>query len=288
MRAKTIAGRLFLLPGVIWILLFTIFPLLYSLYLSFTDLRLGRGGDFIGFENYAEILTDRRVREVLDTTLFLIIGGVLMTLLIGTFIAWLFNHDIPGLRVFRAILTLPLFAAPVALGYLGMILFNEQSGPINHMIRSLGGEGVFWITDSWAARSAVLFVDTWQWTPFVFIVVLAAMQAVPEELYESARLDTNSAWMLMRKVTLPLIAPALGTVAMLRMVETFKILDIPFTLTGGGPGNSTQTYSYYTYLEGLRNFDLGYASGLAYFLVIAAIIVTTAYFMRVRERFEIE
>ena len=140
----------------------------------------------------------------------------------------------------------------------------------------------------WAARFALLMVDTWQWTPFVFIVVLAAMQSIPEELYEAARLDTSSSWRMLTRITLPLIAPAIGTVAMLRLVETFKILDIPFTLTGGGPGTSTQTYSYYTYLEGLRHFDMGYASALAYVLVIIAIIISSIYFWRMRTRFEVD
>jgi len=291
MTHRNRVGRLFLLPGVIWVLCFTLFPLLYSLYLSFTDKRIGRRNrptEWIGTDNYAEILSDNRVSEVLEMTVFIVVGSVLLTVVLGTLIAWLFNHEIPGLRAFRAILTLPLFAAPIALGQLGMILFNEQSGPINHIITGLGADPVYWITDPWSARVAVLIVDVWQWTPFVFIIVLAAMQSVPDELYEAARLDTSSAWSMFRKITFPLIAPALGTVTMLRLVETFKILDIPFTLTGGGPGVSTQTYSYYIYIEGLRSFDMGYASALAYLLVLVAIVITSIFFWRVRARYEVQ
>ena len=291
MKNRNRAGLIFLMPGVIWVLCFTVFPLIYSLRLSFTDKRLGRANrpvKYIGLDNYREIFQDERVAEVMEMTIFIILASVILTIVLGIFIAWLFNHDIPGLRAFRATLTLPIFAAPIALGQLGMILFNEQSGPINHMIRGLGGTEVYWITDPWSARFAVLIVDAWQWTPFVFIIVLAAMQSVPEELYEAARLDTASAWTLFRKITLPMILPALGTVTMLRLVETFKILDIPFTLTGGGPGVSTQTYSFYTYLEGLRHFDMGYASALAYMLVIVAIIVSSIFFYLVRKRYEVE
>jgi multiple sugar transport system permease protein len=291
MKSKNRARFFFLLPGVIWVLCFTLFPLLYSLGLSFTDKRLGRRprpAKYIGLQNFSDIFSDNRVSEVLEMTIFLIVGSVVLTVVLGTLIAWLFNHEIPGLRAFRSILTLPIFAAPIALGQLGMILFNEQSGPINHLIRSVGADPVYWITDPWSARFAVLIVDVWQWTPFVFIIVLAAMQSVPDELYEAARLDTSSAWTMFRKITFPMIAPALGTVTMLRMVETFKILDIPYTLTGGGPGVSTQTYSFYIYLEGLRFFDMGYASAMAYILVIVAIIVTSIFFWRVRERYEIQ
>jgi|AMZC01.1.fsa_nt_AMZC01001803.1_13 multiple sugar transport system permease protein len=291
MKKRNRAGLFFLLPGVVWVLCFTLFPLLYSLGLSFTDKRIGRRPrpvQFIGFENYADIFSDNRVSEVLEMTVFIVLGSVLLTVVLGILVAWLFNHDIPGLRVFRAILTLPIFAAPIALGQLGMILFNEQSGPVNQMLRAIGAGTVYWITDPWSARFAVLIVDVWQWTPFVFIIVLAAMQSIPDELYEAARLDTSSAWTLFRKVTFPLILPAIGTVTMLRLVETFKILDIPYTLTGGGPGVSTQTYSYYIYLTGLRHFDMGYASALAYLLVVVAIIVSSIFFWRVRERYEVQ
>ena len=291
---KNRAKYYFLMPGVIWILLFTLFPLIYSLGLSFSNYRMGRPSSFVGLQNYGQILgigvaekdVDMKVRDVAAVSLFNTVGSVTLTLTFGTLLAWIFNHDLPFLRQMRAIITMPLFAAPIAVGYLGVMIFNETSGPVNNILRFLGGKGVNWIIDPWGARFAVLITDTWQWTPFVFIVVLAAMQAIPEDLFESARMDTKSNWALFRHITFPLIAPALGTVALLRLVETFKILDIPLTLTTGGPGAATQTYAYYTYLEGLRNFRLGYASALAYIIVILAIIVSSIYFWRVRARFE--
>lgn len=288
MYRKSRAGLFFLMPGVIWILVFTLFPLVYSLALSFTDRQLARpnSGQFIGLQNYSTIFSDLRVQETIVTSVWMSVGSVTLTLILGTFIAWLFNHDFPLLRVFRSVMTMPLFAAPVALGFLGLILFNEQSGIINWVIRGLTGEYVPWLTQPWWARTAILIIDAWQWTPFVFIVVLAAMQSIPHELNEAARLDTNSAWMLFRKITLPLILPALGTVGMLRLVETFKILDIPLSMLGGGPGSATQTYSYYAYQVGLKNFQMGYGSALAYLLVIICIILSTIYFRRMRARYE--
>ncbi len=285
MHTKSRAGLFFLLPGVIWVLAFTLYPLVYSFVLSFHRQKLGREPRFIGFENYVDIFTDLRVGETVFTSVFLSLGSVLLTLLMGTFVAWLFNQRLPGLRGFRTIMTMPMFAAPIALGYLGQIIFNETNGPVNYILRGLGGQGVSWITDPMWARIAVLITDAWQWTPFVYVVVLAAMQSISDELYEAANLDTSSAWALFRHITFPLIAPALGTVAMLRLVETLKILDIPFSLLQGGPGSATQTYSFYVYIVGLRSFDLGYASALAYLLVIIAIIITSIYFWRVRARF---
>lgn len=290
MYKKNRARYFFLLPGVVWILVFTLFPLIFSLYLSFTNANMRNftraTWNIIGLDNYTSISSDLRVGETVTTTIFLSVGSLLLTLLLGTFMAWLFNHDIPGLRVFRSILTMPLFAAPIALGFMGLILFNETSGSINSILRGLGGSGVSWMTDPWSARTAVLLLDSWQWSPFVFVIILAAMQSIPEELYEAARLDTSDGLSIFRNITFPLIAPALGTVALLRLVETFKILDIPLSMLGGGPGSATQTYSYYVYLTGLRSFDMGYASSLAYILVIIAMIISSVYFWRVRARFE--
>lgn len=287
------AKYFFLMPGVIWILLFTLFPLIYSLYLSTTNFRMGREPRPVGLENYAEILGldgkggDVKARDTAAFSAFLSIGSTTLTLLFGTFIAWVFNHDIPFLRQMRAVLTMPLFAAPVAVGFLGVIIFNEVNGPINNILQGLGLGRVQWIINPWGARFAVLITDVWQWTPFVFIIILAAMQAIPDDLYESARLDTKSNWSMFRFITFPLIAPALGTVFLLRLVETIKILDIPTTLTRGGPGQVTQTYTFYIYETGLRgSFQLGDASALAYLVVILAIIISSIYFWRVRARFE--
>src|SRR5258708_5224462 len=227
---------IFLFPGLVWIIAFTVFPLLYSLYLSFTNAQLGKGTTFIGLQNYINIFSDPKIRDVGSLNIFLTIESTMLTLILGTFIAWLFNHHLPGLRIMRTILTMPLFAAPIAIGYLGVVIFNEQHGPINSLISSVGLTPVNWITDISAARMAVLITDVWQWTPFVFIIALAAMQSIPDDVFEAARLDTSSDWKIFANITFPHIAPALGTVVLLRLVETFKILDIPYTLTGGGPG----------------------------------------------------
>jgi multiple sugar transport system permease protein len=283
----------FLLPGVAWILLFTLFPLVYSLYVSMTDFRLGKDPKFIGAANYAEILGldgeggDDKALETASFSAFITIGSTTLTLVMGTLIAWVFNHDLPMLRQMRAMITMPLFAAPIALGFLGVVIFNETNGPLNNILQGLGFQRIQWIINPWGARFAVLITDVWQWTPFVFIVVLAAMQGIPEDLYESARLDTRSNWILFRSITFPLIAPALGTVALLRLVETIKVLDIPISLTGGGPGAATQTYTYYIYQTGIRgSFQLGTASALSYLVVILAIVISSIYFWRVRARFE--
>ena len=126
----------------------------------------------------------------------------------------------------------------------------------------------------------------WQWTPFCFLVLLAGLQSLPDEIYEAASLDSSSGWDIFRWVTLPLLSPVLFTVTILRLVEAFKILDIPFSMTNGGPGAATQTYSYYVYLVGLRNFNQGYASALAYILLIVMVMIASFFFRRMRQNYE--
>lgn len=281
-------GLLLLLPAVTWILAFTVFPLFQSLWFSLNNMRLGREARFSGFSNYSRIFRDERVGEVLFTSAFLAIGGLVLTLVVGIGMAWLFNRDLPGIRYIRAALTMPLFTAPVAIAFAGIALFNETNGPVNNLLRLIApDQTVLWLSDPALARVTVLLVDSWQWTPFVFIVVLASMQAIPEDLYEAARIDSNSETKIFFKVTLPLITPAIATVGLLRLIETFKILDIPLNLTAGGPGAATQTYSYYTFITGLRSFNLGYGAALSWVLVLLCAIVTTVFFVLQRKRYEI-
>jgi multiple sugar transport system permease protein len=278
---------LFVAPGIVWVLAFTVFPLLYSLLLSFTNARLGSSPNFVGLQNYLRIPDDYRWWNALFITLFFVIVDVTLSVLLGLGLALLFNRTIRGLRFFRSLFTIPIFVAAIALGYLGLTIFHEELGPVNVALRALGmSNPPGWGHDVWAARFAIVIVDIWQWTPFAFLVILAGLASLPEELYEAARLDTSSGWQTFRWITLPLLAPVLITVTLLRTVETFKILDIPFSLTSGGPGAATQTYSFYVYQVGLRNFNQGYASALAYVLLLLMLIISTLFFSRLRTNFE--
>lgn len=278
-------------PGIIWVLLFTIFPLLYSLRLSFFHARLGRPQQFIWFENFIRAFTDYRFWSVLKVTFFFVVCNVALTVLIGLVLALLVSRPLRkplrGHRLIRSILTMPLFTAPVALGYLGLTIFHEEVGAVNTVFRALGMLNLpAWFSDPWLARLAISIVDVWQWTPFCFLVILAGLQSLPDHIYEAAVLDTSSGWQMFRFITVPLIGPVLFTVTILRVVETFKILDIPFSMTSGGPGMATQTYSYYVYLTGLRNFNTGYASALAYILLAIMLPISFFLFRRLREIYD--
>jgi multiple sugar transport system permease protein len=276
----------FVLPGIIWVLCFTIFPLLYSLRLSFMQARMGTPQRFIGLQNYIRAFGDYRVWNSTFVTVFFVVCSVTLTVGAGLGLALLFNRAIRGEKVFRALFTMPMFTAPIALGYLGLTIFHEKVGAVNTLLAAAGVINLPpWFSSVWPARIAIVLVDMWQWTPFCFLVLLAGLQTLPEEIYEAAVLDTSSVWDTFRFVTLPLIAPILFTVTILRTIEACKVLDIPFSMTNGGPGAATQTYSFYVYLVGLRNFNQGYASALAYLLLIVMMIIATFFFNRTRANY---
>jgi multiple sugar transport system permease protein len=289
-RRKEAIRFFFVGPGIGWVFVFTIFPLLYSLRLAFMRSRLGGEQTLVWFANFARAFSDYRFWSVLWVTSLFVVWDVTVTVLLGLLLALVFSRPLRkafrGQRGLRSLFTMPLFTAPIALGYLGLTIFHEDVGAVNTVLRALGAGSPRWFSDPWLARLAISIVDIWQWTPFCFLVLLAGLQSLPEEVYEAAVLDTSSGWQIFRRITLPLLGPVLFTVTILRMVETFKILDIPFALTSGGPGMATQTYSFYIYLTGLRNFNAGYASALAYILLAVMLVVSSLFFRRLRRIYD--
>ena len=278
-------GRiLFIAPAVLWLLAFTLFPLLYSLYLSLHGSRFLRITHFVGLENYRMVLTDYRFWQAFRVTLIFVVARH-SHYDPGAAPALLFNHPMRGVHTSGPFPPSSVYRAG-SIGYLCMIIFYEEGGPINNFLLTLGMQGINWISDPFWAKVAVAFADTWQWTPFAFLVLLAALQAVPDELYEAAALDTVSSWQSFMHITLPMIRPALVTVVLLRTVEAFKIFDIAFSLTNGGPGLATRTLTFNVYTTGLRDQNLGEATAIAFLLVILMLSVTFVFFRIYRSQYD--
>ncbi len=278
----------FIMPAVIWVLIFTIFPLLYALYTSFFSFRFGRINQFVGGANFARLLTDSNLHNGLRVTLTFVIITVTIQMLLGFGLALLLNREMRGKNILRAIMILPLFATPVAMGYLGITLFYEINGPINELLRALGGAGVPWLSNPFWAMVAIILIDIWQWTPFVFLVSLAALQGLPSDLFEAAEVDGASGWQSFRRITLPLMAPILWLILLLRLVEAFKVFDIPTSLTLGGPGRATEVYSLFTYRTALRFFDHGYAAAQGFLLLIIVSLIVALLFGQIRSVYQEE
>ncbi|MCB0038255.1 MAG: sugar ABC transporter permease [Caldilinea sp.] len=280
--------RWFIGPAIIWILVFTIFPLFYALYTSFFSFRFGRINQFVGGANFVRLFTDSNLHNGLRVTLIFVAVTVSIQMVLGFGMALLLNREMRGKNVLRAIMILPLFATPVAMGYLGITLFYEINGPINELIRAFGGQGIPWLSNPFWAQVAIILIDIWQWTPFVFLVSLAALQGLPTDLFEAAEVDGASGWQSFRRITLPLMAPILWLILLLRLVEAFKVFDIPTSLTLGGPGRATEVYSLFTYRTALRFFDHGYAAAQGFLLLIIVSIIVALLFGRIRSIYQEE
>ena len=278
---------IFIVPAIVWILAFTVFPLLYAIYTTLFSFRFGKINQFVGFGNFVRLWTDQNLHGALWITLIFVTATVALEMAFGFGLALLFNREIRGKNVFRAIMTLPLFATPVAMGFLGITLYYEVNGPINTLISFLGGEGIPWLSSPTWAPISVMIIDIWQWTPFVFLVALAGLQGLPEDLYEAAKVDGGSGWQLLRYIILPLMTPILWLILLLRLVEAFKVFDIPASLTLGGPGRATEVYSLFTYRTSLRFFDHGFAAAQGFLLLFIVMFIVSLIYGRIRNLYEI-
>ncbi len=257
--------RLFLAPLVTGIALLTVFPLLWSLALAVGRIDPADGGwSFAGLGQFATVLGDYRFRDALRFTVgFAALAAILETAL-GLGLALLVRAAGSMGELARTPLTLPLFMAPVALGYLGLTVFHEESGPLNLALAGIGAPGVPWLSSQGGAFLSLLLADLWEWTPFTFLIAYAGLLAQPVDLFEAARLEPLTAWGRFRHLTFPLLRPTLALAALLRFVEGLKLADLPFSLTGGGLG--TETLSLLAYRKCMTFFDFGYGSALAWVL----------------------
>ncbi len=271
MKENKLMKSLFVLPSVIWILTFTIFPLIYIFYLSTHAFKFGKIRGYIGLSNYIKFFHDSTVANAVFVTLFIIAIAIVSELALGLFMAWLVDKPLRKIKIFRIIFSLPLFATPVAVAFLFITIYYEEGGPMNAILSVFGLHKIPWLSDPFWAKISVAIVDIWQWTPFCFIIFLAALQSIPQEMYEAAYLETKSRWRIFWGVSFPMIFSTFILVIILRVMEAIKIFDIPAVLTIGGPGRATEVYSFLIYRTGLKFFNLGYASTMGVIMLLVEI-----------------
>jgi multiple sugar transport system permease protein len=251
--------------------------------------RLGACVVFIGFVWLAvQALVSQGGRPgTLLVTIIFVVAGITVQYLLGLGLAILAVQPLPLRRFFRIVFLLPLTITPIGIGYMFKMMTDTSKGPFKPIWADLGLSHYSWVNDAWAARVAVLIGDTWQWTPFVFIVLLAALESLDQEVREAALVDGASRWQSFVHITLPAILPVSTTVVLIRMIEGFKIIDMPNILLGGGPGTATQSMSLEAYLD-WHTLDLGRSAAIAYLLLIVVTIAATAYVTWVRRRVAVE
>ena len=278
------AGWLMVTPTLLAILALSIFPLLYSLSLSFQrrDLQHPNDDMFVGLANYAAGLADPRVHTAMFNTILLVVLGITLQFLIGLGLALVVVDELRGRRFFIPLLMLPVMMTPVVAALGWRLLWDSQYGAVNHFLAFILRRDVdiVWLTNRWTALFAILVTDVWQWTPFMFLILLAGLASLNPEYYEAAALDGAGWWQQLWAITLPGLAPVIAVAVIFRTMDAFKIFDQIFMLTQGQPGTSTETISWYIYQVGYKFFNMGYASAVSYLLLIFLSIVGTLYVSR--------
>ena len=274
------------LPCIVLILLLTIFPLLYSLGVSFFlwEVQIP-GHPFVGLANYAELIHDATFWGSLQATAIIAGCAVLAELVLGMALALALAGKVRGKALVVPLLILPLTMMPIVVGETWRILWDPSYGPVDQILSVLSGRhvGLVWLSDPHLVFPAIIITDMWQWTPFVFLILLAGLSAINAELYEAAAMDGASAWKKLVYVTLPLLRPILLLAILFRLIDAIKIFDIVYALTQGGPGTETLTASYFVYQAGQQFFRYSYAAAASYVLLFFVTIIALVLIRRIRE-----
>jgi multiple sugar transport system permease protein len=219
----------------------------------------------------------------LGVTLAYVVVGISMQYLLGLGLALICVQQLPGRRFFRIVYLLPMMITPVGVAYMFRMMTDTAKGPLKPLWEAAGLAGFSWVNDPWGARAAVMIGDIWQWTPFMFIVLVAALEAQSVEPIEAAHVDGATGWQIFRYITLPAILPVSTTLILIRLIEAFKIVDLPNVMTGGGPGTATESLSLFAYIS-WRSQDLGLSAAISYGLLILVTFMATLFVQLIRSR----
>jgi len=281
----------FVAPAALVLLAITIFPLLYTLRLTLYSWELTGGGvpQFVGLQNFATILfQDGRFWNAGRNTALLVVFGVGSQLVLGLVLALLMNRLGRWRSLLVSLLLIPVMIAPVVSGFQFRMIYNDQLGPLNYLLALVGIRGPAWLADPRAALIAIMIADIWQWTPFLIMIILAGLQSVSHEMLEAAGIDGANRWQSFWRITLPMLTPVIVIGVLVRVMDSFKLFDLVYQLTGGGPGNTTETLAFYTYLQGFKFFSLGYTAALAFIqLVVITMIAQLFLAFQKRQRQEV-
>lgn len=270
---------LFVLPVVVVLLSVSIFPMVYSFYLSLCKWDIGMGGKrtFIGAANYLRLFSDARFFNSLKNTGRVLLFGVGAQFGIGLSLALLLNRSFRGRNLVVTLFLLPMMISPVVVGCIWKIIYHYQYGPLNYLLNIVKISSVNWLGSGTVSPYSIVLADIWEWTPFMVITLLAGLQAIPDDLYEAARVDGANRWQIFSAVVFPLLRPVVIIAILIRVMDAFKIFDLVVLLTMGGPGQSSESVAFYNYLTGFKYFSMGYASAMSYFQLVVIVIIANIF-----------
>jgi multiple sugar transport system permease protein len=277
---------LLIAPAVFILLAFGLFPFLYSVVVSFQKLSLlDQYTDFQGLLNYRRLFQDQRLWNAVLHTAVITAVALPVQLLFGLLLAHHFLDERPMKRLFVALLIIPSVISPMVAGSMWRLMFDDRYGPINQMIGWVLGEhvSILWTIQAAWAYPAIIICDIWEWTPFMFIILLAALANVDREQLDAAAIDGANAWQMFRYVSLPAIWPVMMIALLIRGLDLIRLFDIVWQLTRGGPGNATETISIYMFVRGFQEFETSYTGAM----VVALILLFTAVLIAALRRMEI-
>jgi len=280
-RKTSLADRLFLFwmlaPAAAVLAVFTAYPVINLVGFMVSKVDLTSEGFFIqftGLENLQRLLTDQLFHSSMLKTIIYMIGSVGGEVILGMALALLVSQGLKVSGPLRAVLLLPMMISPVAVGLIWRLLYNPEFGLMNTILRGMGLPAVGWLSDPDVAMPAIILSDIWQWTAFVYLILLAGLESLPRDPFESAEVDGASAWQKFWYVTLPMLKPTLFVAVMFRSLDALKAFDKFIILTNGGPGNATEIVSLYNYKVTFRYWELGYGAQIAFSLIIFGAILS--------------
>ncbi|MGO1487488.1 MAG: carbohydrate ABC transporter permease [Arachnia sp.] len=273
-RGESLAAYGFLTPTFLLLGIFILTPMAGALVISLQSTNGFGAGEFIGTENYRRLLTDSLFwRSTLNTALFTVIVTPL-SMALGLGAAVLFNSVLPARGVFRSILIIPMAVSGIATALIATLIFDENSGILDKLLRFLGLPDVAWQSGGAAAFASVVLITLWWRVGFNMLIYLAGLQGIGEDVYEAARLDGASGWQRFRYMTVPLVGPSSFFLLIMNVIYSFQVFDIIFVLTGGGPRNATSVLVTYAYETGFVTRDQGYAAAIGMVLLLFMLIFT--------------
>lgn len=279
-------GPLLVAPAIITLFVMNIFPLLWSFGLSFFNYRANRLNvpEFVGLKNFERVLTDEKIWDRFQTTAIIVGSSVTLQLIIGFSLAMLFAKHFPMRRIIMMLVLTPMMLSFVSVGVFFKLYYEPTFGLLSWFVNLFTTEPFALLSTSTGALIGIIFADAWMWSPFVMLLVLAGLVSVPKYLYEAAEIDRVSSWRRFVTITLPYIKSLLLLAILFRTIETFKIFDIIYIITEGGPGSSTESIAVNIYRMAFQNFRTSRSGALAYIILFIVIVLTNLYLYSVNRR----
>jgi multiple sugar transport system permease protein len=286
LRSRALPGYLFLAPALIVTVAIMLYPLIFSLRTSFESYQLARPEEreFIGLDNYLWTIQSPNFLNAITVTLVFTVAAVALEFLLGLALALLVNREFRGQGVVRTVLMLPLFLTPSVVGLLFVRLYYPGDGLVPLFLSLFGLDHNFPLLGTRStALPAIILMDIWRTTPFMFLVLLAGLQSLPQEVIEAAQIDGASAWQILKSVTLPLLMPLILVALTIRGMDAFREFDTFMLLTGGGPGQATEVISMMAYILAFRAYDIGRASAVSWVILVLVLGFSIFFVKKLRD-----